>query len=69
MDGRHLRVNIALTAHERSDLCCVCCGKNGHEAKTCRIPWEKIKDKQKQMEGRGKVPKPAQSVIVHCNMA
>jgi hypothetical protein len=30
---------------ERFDLHCVCCGKNGNEAKTCRIPWQKIKDK------------------------
>jgi hypothetical protein len=30
---------------ERSDLHYVHCDKNGHDAKTCRIPWEKIKEK------------------------
>lgn len=32
----------------------VCCDKSGNEAKTCRIPWEKIKVKQEQKEYKGK---------------
>ena len=48
-------------------LHCIQCGKNGHEAKTCRIPWEKIKDKQEQKEGNNKAHEPAQYVISHCS--
>jgi hypothetical protein len=53
---------------ERSNLHCVCCGKNGHEAKTCRIPWEKIKDKHEQNEDKGKAPESTHFVVVHCNI-
>jgi hypothetical protein len=43
---------------ERSDLHYIRCGKNGYEAKTCRIPWEKIEEKQKQKEEKGKALNP-----------
>jgi hypothetical protein len=47
LEERILEVGSRHNQGERSDLHRVHCGKNGsHEAKTCRIPWEKIKDKQ-----------------------
>lgn len=30
---------------ESSHLHYVCCGEDGHDAKTCWVPWEKIKEK------------------------
>jgi hypothetical protein len=41
--------------HERSNLHCTSCGRNGsHEANDYRFPWEKIKDKKNHKEDRGK---------------
>jgi hypothetical protein len=48
--------------HKKSTLQCVCCRKNGHEAKTCKIPWEKINDKQ------GKEPEYSHYIVSHCNI-
>jgi hypothetical protein len=67
--GRHNR-------DAKFDLHCVCCSKNGHEEKTCRIPWEKIKEKQDKKEDKnkvsdlenGKVPELAHYIVAHCNI-
>jgi hypothetical protein len=61
-------MNIALTAFKTSHLRCVHCGKNGHEAKTCRIQWENIKGQHEQNEEKFKSHKPAQLVISRCNI-
>jgi hypothetical protein len=47
---------------------CVHCGKNEHEAKILKIPWEKIKDKYEKMKGNGKSLELSQFVIAHCNV-
>ena len=33
---------------KRLDLNCVHCSRDGHETKTCKIPWEKVKEKHDQ---------------------
>jgi hypothetical protein len=46
------------------------------KAKTCRIPWEKIKDKQDQKEdkgkasdlAKGKAPESIHYIVAHCNI-
>jgi hypothetical protein len=53
---------------ERFYIYCVCCGKNKHEAKTCRNSWEKIKDKHEQKEEKGKAHEFSHLVVAHCNI-
>jgi len=63
--------------HEKTNIHCDRCRKNGsHEENTCRIPWDKIKDKKDKKEDKGKASdmvkgkalESAHSIVAHCNI-
>jgi hypothetical protein len=57
-------MNIALTVGERSHFHHVRYGKNGHVAKTCMIPWEKIKGHEEQKEEKSKSLEPVHLLLL-----
>ena len=50
---------------EKSELHCICCNRDGHDASTCKFPWDRIDQERNQAKGKtsdkekGKVPKSA----------
>jgi len=60
---------------EKSDLHCICCKRDGsHDAFTCKLPWDRIKQERNQPKGKtndkekGKAPESAHYVVAHCNV-
>ena len=39
------------TQTEKSDLHCICCNKDWHDASTCKLPWDKIEQQRNQEKG------------------
>lgn len=49
---------------ERNNLHCIRCDRRGHEANTCRTPWDKIKE---QEQDKNKKPESTHFIVAHCN--
>ena len=53
------------TQIEKSNLHCICCNKDWHDASTCKFPWDKIEQQRNQEKGKthnidkGKAPESA----------
>eukprot|EP00253_Pinus_taeda_P023217 PITA_23217 len=43
--GRHFQ-------GEKSDLHCIHCNRDGHDASTCKLPWEKIEQERNEAKGK-----------------
>lgn len=59
---------------EKSDLHCMNCNRDGHDASTCKFPWERSERERNEAKGKtnekgkGKALESAHYVVAHCNM-